>query len=103
MDRFNARLNSNNLDATATEAVTGSYRSALATFRTDYQAYERQLSATIRVDCDQQPADFHAALEDARSKRQKLHTDVVRLHQYIDDYRSAVNDFFINFQRLTGQ
>lgn len=103
MDRFNARLQSNSLDATGTLAVTNSYRSALATFRTDYQAYERQLSAAIRVDCSEKPAEFHAAIEDARSKREKVHNDVIRLHRYIDDYRSAVNDFFINFQRVAGE
>lgn len=103
MERFNARLNSNNLDSTGTQAVTNSYRAALATFRADYQAYERQLSAAIRVDCDQHPADFHAAIEDARTKRAKVHTDVIRLHQYIDDYRSAVSDFLINFERVSGE
>lgn len=103
MDRFNARLNSNKLDSTGTQAVTNSYRSALAAFRSDYQAYERQLSAAISVDCDQHPADFHAAIEDARTKRSKVHSDVLRLHQYIDDYRSAVNDFLINFERVSGE
>lgn len=103
MDRFNARLTSNGLDATGTMAVTNGYRTALATFRTDYQAYERQLSAALRIDCDQKPAEFHAVIEDARTLRSKVHTDVIRLHQYIDDYRSAVNDFYINFQRVTGE
>lgn len=103
MDRFNSRLSSNSLDATGTTAVTNSYRSALATFRLDYQAYERQLSAAIKIDCNQKPAEFHNAIDDARTKRDKVHTDVIRLHLYIDDYRSAVNDFFINFQRVSGE
>lgn len=103
MDRFNSRLLSNSLDATGTLAVTNSYRTALATFRTDYQAYERQLSAAIKIDCTDKPTDFHLAVEDARTKREKVHDDVVRLHRYIDDYRSAVNDFFINFQRVSGE
>jgi hypothetical protein len=103
MDRFNARLQSNSLDTTGTLAVTNSYRSALSTFRADYQAYERQLSTAIKIDCTQKPAEFHAAIQDARTKREKVHTDVIRLHRYIDDYRSAVNDFFINFQRVLGE
>lgn len=103
MDRFNARLSGNDLDARGTIAVTTSYRTALATFRTDYQAYERQLSTAIKIDCNQKPADFHNAIEDARTKRDKVHDDVIRLHQYIDDYRSAVNDFYINFQRISGE
>lgn len=103
MDRFNNRLSSNGLDATGTVAVTNSYRGALDTFRTDYTAYERQLTAATKVDCDKQPAAFHSAIEDARVKREKVHTDVIRLHQYIDDYRSAVNDFMINYERVTGE
>lgn len=102
MNNFNARLTSNNLDAKGLQVVTTSYKTALDTFRSDYQAYERQLSTAIRVDCDKQPAEFHYAVQDAREKRAKVHQDVIRLHQYIDDYRSAVNDFYINYERTTG-
>ncbi|MEO6109612.1 MAG: hypothetical protein ABIP50_01195 [Candidatus Saccharimonadales bacterium] len=103
MDRFNTRLASNGLDATGTVAVTVSYRSALDTFRTDYQSYERQMTTAIRTDCSKKPGDFYAAVEDARTKRNKVHADVLKLHQYIDDYRSAVNDFYINFARVRGE
>lgn len=102
MERFNTRLSGNGLDSTGTVAVTNSYKSALETFRTDYQAYERQLSAVLRIDCTKQPSEFHAAIEDARAKRAKVYEDVLRLHRYIDDYRSAVNDFLINFERVSG-
>jgi len=102
MDRFNGRLGSNSLDTTGVSLVTSSYRMALTTFRTDYQLYERQLSAALKIDCDKQPAEFHNAIEEARTKRNKVHSDVVALHQYIDDYRSAVNDFFINYERVAG-
>lgn len=102
MNNFNSRLTNNNLDARGLLLVTNNYRTALESFRSNYQAYERQLSAAIRIDCDKQPAEFHVAVEDARDKRTKVHTDVIRLHQYIDDYRAAVSDFFINFERLSG-
>lgn len=102
MDRFNTRLTSNGLDATGTVAVTSSYRTALETFRSDYRSYERQLATAIRINCEQNPTEFHSALQEARTKRAKLNEDVVRLHRYIDDYSSAVNDFFINYQRVSG-
>lgn len=102
MNNFNNRLTSNNLDAKGLLLVTTNYQTALTTFRSDYQAYERQLAAAIRIDCDKEPLAFHLAVEDARDKRAKVHVDVVRLHQYIDDYRSAVNDFYINFERTGG-
>lgn len=102
MDSFNARLSNNSLDNKGLVSVANEYQTALTTFRTDYQLYEQQLSTTIKIDCKKDPTSFHAALEDARTKRSKVHDDVLRLNQYIDDYRSAVNDFMLNFQRVTG-
>lgn len=102
MNNFNSRLTSNGKDAKGLQAVTSGYQTALDTFRSDYREYESKLSIAIKVDCDKQPSEFHAAIEDARTKRTKLHTDVLRLHQYIDDYRSGVSDFLINFERTSG-
>lgn len=101
MDTFNDRLGSNRLDNKATVTVTGNYRSALNAFRQNYIAYEQKLSAAIRIDCVAQPNTFHAAVEDARVLRAKVHEDVVKLHRLIDDYRSAVSDFLLNYQRVS--
>jgi len=103
MNNFNGRLGSNGLDNKGLTAVTDSYQTALSTFRADYQTYERQLSVAIRVDCTKDAMGFHDAIEDARIKRAKVHTDVQRLHQYIDDYRLSINDFMLNFERVTGK
>lgn len=103
MSSFNSRLSNNSLDNKGLVAVTTSYQTALATFRTDYQAYEQQLSSTIRVDCVKDPGAFHDSLEVSRAKRAVVRTDIVRLNQYINDYRSAVNDFMLNFERVTGK
>jgi hypothetical protein len=102
MNNFNTRLTSNSLDARGLQLVTTNYKAALETFRSDYQAYERKVSDAIRIDCVEEPLAFYLAIEDARDKREKVHTDVARLHQYINDYRSAVNDFLINFERVSG-
>ncbi len=102
MNNFNSRLSSNGKDIKGLQAVTSGYQTALETFRTDYREYESKLSVAIKIDCDKQPAEFHAAIEAARTKRATLHTDVLRLHQYIDDYRSGVSDFLINFERTSG-
>ena len=102
MNNFNSRLGNNSLDNKGLIVVTSSYQTALTAFRNDYQSYEKQLSNVLRIDCSKQPTDFHAALEDARTKRTKVHGDVLRLNQYIDDYRSAVSDFYINYQRVSG-
>lgn len=102
MDTFNDRLAGNRLDNKAMTTVTGNYRSALITFRTDYIAYEQKLSEAIRLDCTTQPNTFHTALEQARTLRTKVHEDVLRLHRIIDDYRSSVSDFLLNFERVSN-
>ena len=102
MDTFNDRLAGNRLDNKATTTVTGNYRSALTTFRTDYIAYEQKLSEAIRIDCTSQPNTFHASLEQARTLRTKVHDDVIRLHHIIDDYRSSVSDFLLNYERVSN-
>ncbi len=102
MDRFNARLASKDLDNRGVVVVTGSYNSALDDFRTHYVDYERQLTATIRIDCTQDPDSFHASILQAREKRAIVNQDVTRLHQLIDDYRNAAADFRLNFERVSG-
>lgn len=102
MGNFNARLRNNGLDSKGLVVVSDEYQTALSTFRNDYQTYERQLSTAIRTDCTKDQVGFHTALQDARVKRAIVHDDILHLNQYIDDYRSAVNDFMLNFQRVTG-
>ena len=102
MDNFNNRLSVNSLDNKAMTTVTSNYRSALNKFRTDYIAYEQKLSAAIRTDCVAQPNTFHSTILEARELRETVHDDVLRLHRYIDDYRSSVGDFLLNFERVSN-
>lgn len=100
MDRFNDRLGSNSLDNKAMLTVTGSYRTQLNTFRSDYISYEQKLAAALTIDCTTKPAEFHTAVQEARTLRSTVHGDVVKLHQQIDDYRSSVGDFLLNYERV---
>jgi hypothetical protein len=100
MNNFNARLSNNNYDNRGLTVVSSTYQAALQNFRTDYQTYERNLADLIKIDCTQKPAEFHLALEETRELRSELHGDVTRLHQLIDDYRLAVDDFVLNSERL---
>jgi hypothetical protein len=102
MDTFNSRLASNSLDNKAMVTVTDNYRKALDTFRTDYIAYEQKLAAAIRIDCVSQPNTFHTTVQDARKLRKTVHEDVLKLHRFIDDYRSSVGDFLLNFERISS-
>lgn len=99
MDNFNNRLSSNRLDARATNTVTNSYRALLDTFRQDYKVYEQKLSEAIRIDCTKEPQRFHNIVTEARTLRATVHSDVQKLHRSIDDYRNAVTDFKLNFER----
>lgn len=101
MDPFNSRLSNNRLDAKATSLVTSGYRTALDSFRADYKSYEEKLSQAIRIDCANDTEKFYYAIEDARVLRTKVHDDVLKLHRYIDDYRAAVGDFLLNYERLS--
>ncbi len=102
MDTFNSRLASNSLDNKAMVTVTDNYRKALDTFRTDYIAYEQKLAVAIRIDCVSQPNTFHTTVQDARKLRKTVHEDVLKLHRFIDDYRSSVGDFLLNFERISS-
>ena len=101
MDNFNGRLAGNRLDNKAMTAVTTNYRLALASFRNNYISYEQKLSEAIRIDCVAQPNTFYSTLQEARELRQKVHGDVNRLHRLIDDYRSSVSGFLVNYERLS--
>lgn len=103
MNNFNSRLSNNGLDNKGLVAVANQYQTALTNFRLNYQTYERQLSLAMKIDCTKEPTAFYNALETARAKRAIVHADVGKLNQYIDDYRSAVNDFMLNFERVTGK
>lgn len=101
MDRFNDRLGSNSLDNKAMVTVSGSYRTQLNTFRSNYISYEQKLSAALKIDCTTKPTEFYNTIEDARILRNTVHGDVIKLHQLIDDYRSSVSGFLLNYERVS--
>ena len=74
-------------------SVFDDYGSMLDTFRSDYKSYESKLSSAINIDCSKQPVAFYDAVSLARENRNRVHMDVVRLNQYIDQYQSAVAQF----------
>jgi hypothetical protein len=101
MDRFNARLGSNDLDNKAMLTDTSTYRTALASFRSHYISYEQRVSQALRIDCETEPSSFYNTLQSARALRADVHEDVRNLHQLIDDYRSSVGDFLVNYERIS--
>jgi hypothetical protein len=101
MSRFNDRASSNHLDITGLQSVSQNYDAMTATFSADYNTYAEQLTTAINIDCQKQPEAFYSAVELARIQRAKVHVDVTKLHQYIDDYDTVFN-VFVNTE-VTGK
>lgn len=60
MARLNSRLALNRLDGSELVAAAARYERSFTQFRTNYQAYEEQLSALLRINCKKQPEDFYS-------------------------------------------
>lgn len=99
MSRFNNRVDSNRLDGKSLILVAQDYGTALTEFREDYKSYEEQLAAALKIDCSREPVSFYDAVALARTKRTQVHVDVVKLHQYIDDYKAAFVAFETEFNK----
>ncbi len=93
MNGFNGRIENNNLNNNDLVSETKKYNSILDNFRNDYQAYEEKLSAAINADCQNHPVSFYNAISTARTYRDKVHADVVRLNQSIEQYQSTTDQF----------
>jgi len=102
MDRFNSRVANNGYNNTGLISVSRSYGAMLDTFRLDYKTYEEHLSTAINVDCWNQPAAFYDAVATARTLRNVVHADVVKLNQYIDQYKSAIDQFEQDYQTVVN-
>ncbi len=102
MARFNSRADSNHLDTKDLTTVTQSYGTVLTTFREDYKSYEIQLATALTIDCLKEPVSFYDAVALTRTKRAQVHVDVIKLHQYIDDYKVAFDAFAANLNKTDG-
>ena len=99
MDRFNGRATNSRFEAKDLTSVAQKYSFALTTFRLTYQSYEEQLTKALTIDCRKEPVSFYDAVANARTKRTQVHVEVVKLHQYIDEYRSAVDAFEADYKK----
>jgi flagellar biosynthesis chaperone FliJ len=93
MSGFNGRVSSNHFNNSSLVSATNSYNDMLDTFRSDYKTYEEQLSQALNINCLNQPVSFYDSVMSARSVRYRVHQDIVKLNQYIDQYRSVVSQF----------
>lgn len=93
MATFNSRASLSRLDATQLVTAASAYERELTAFRSDYKAYEQQMSDILKIDCTKQPVAFYDAIADARDQRLKVRQRVVALTTHINEYKTAFDDF----------
>ncbi|MEI6850934.1 MAG: hypothetical protein WCK26_03130 [Candidatus Saccharibacteria bacterium] len=103
MNGFNERVSNNKFNNSDLVNTTNDYNLTLNTFRSDYKVYEEHLSSAIKIDCSKQPVAFYDAVSLARSERDRVHADIAKLNQYLDQYKSAIEKFEKDFQSNNGE
>lgn len=98
MVKLNSRLALNNIANAKLVDNSESYSDILDSFRADYIIYEEQLTKAINIDCQKQPVSFYDAVAAARARRQILHTDIVRLNQALDQYKTQFDQFYSEYK-----
>jgi hypothetical protein len=98
MDGFNGRVSNNHFNNSSLVGVMNTYNSTLDTFRSDYMTYEQQLSAALGIDCIKEPVSFYDAVSSARTDRDTVHADIIKLNQNIDSYDWEVSQFEKDYQ-----
>lgn len=98
MASMNSRIALNRLDGRDMVAVAANYEQELVNFRSSYQNYEQNMSQLLKLDCAKQPVTFYDQVAVARKQRGLVHDHVLKLHQYIAEYKAAFDVFSIQFQ-----
>jgi hypothetical protein len=95
---FNSRLVLNRINEESLLSSASEYEKQLQVFRTQYQQYEEAMSATLRINCVNQPVAFYDSVVDTRKKRQLTHQSSVELQTTIKRYGADVDVFAKNFE-----
>ncbi len=89
MFAMNARLATNRITAPTLTTITDKFSREFDNFRDHYDVYDDTVSAAITLKCTDQPAEFYAQLERARTARAALRVDVDNLNTHMRDYYSS--------------
>lgn len=93
MAPMNSRVALNRLDGLGMVSITAEYERQLDAFRLRYKEYEESMSATLEIDCTNQPVAFYDKVSETREKRQKVNDATNVLHEAIGEYRQAFEEF----------
>lgn len=78
-----AKLKAQGLDTTELEAENTILAGKIATFKADLIIYKQDLSDLQAVDCTKDPTAFKAALEAARTLREKIGGEITDISTYV--------------------
>jgi hypothetical protein len=99
MNGFSARVASNGYDNTRLSAILVRYTDELNSFRQNYRVYEERLSSAVKTDCYASPQRFFELVTESRELRMAVHANVRTLSGLIDEYKAAVGDFEVNYNK----
>ena len=102
MTRFNDRVSKNDLNNSSLVSITNNFNNALDNFRADYITYEEHLSSVISMDCSKQPVSFYDAVSQARTERNRVHTDIIKLNQYVGQYQQAIVQLRSDYENINS-
>jgi hypothetical protein len=97
MAPLNGRLVANRLDSETFLTIATEYDQQLQAFRQQYQQYDEAMTATLRINCVNQPVAFYDSVADTRTKRQLTHEATLQLHKTIQKYGLEVENFAKKF------
>lgn len=94
MAPFNGRVTSNRLDSVTMVTTTKEYERELNKFRESYISYERSINSSMNINCIENPSEFYYAVDDARTKRQIVHSHTLNLESMIKSYSSLFESLY---------
>lgn len=95
---FNSRIVLNRISDETLLTTAAQYDRQLLAFRQQYQQYEEAMSATLDINCVNQPVAFYDSVTDTRAKRKLTHEATVELHKTIQRYGAEVDIYAKNFE-----
>lgn len=97
MAPLNSRIAYDKLDGLELASTTLQYDNKFKEFRASYIDYERSMTKTVAIDCEENPETFYRSVATTRQKRQKVHADTEDLISLIEEYKDNFEDFAKRF------
>ncbi len=93
MAPLNSRIALNGLDGVVLSQTTVSYNEDLLDFKSAYQVYSEGVVSALDIDCQEDPVEYYARIENARRLRAKLAETITRLNRNLTQYEMQFEAF----------